>query len=106
MRIGEDEQDVVVRNLSARGIGASATGQPPPTGASVAMLLPDGTVHPGTVRWVKGRSFGVELDEDLAVEEVTLPPAPAPAESQPGWKIKPLHKVQTPRIDPAKLRRI
>lgn len=106
MRIADHEADIVIRNISERGIGASAADAPPTPGSSVSIILPDGQVRAGAVRWVRGRNFGIELTEDLQVEVVALSRPAAAGESQPEWKIKPLHKVHTPRADPARLRRL
>lgn len=65
-RIGA--QEIIVRNISKRGIGARSKGVILAEGEAVTLQLgPVGDVE-GTVRWIKGSSFGVELVETLDPE--------------------------------------
>ena len=54
--------DIMVRNVSARGLNAAARGEPPQPNEVITVHLPDGGEHWGIVRWVDGNLFGVEFD--------------------------------------------
>lgn len=55
-------QDIMVRDLSSRGLAATAARVPPGEGEIVSIRLPDDRVLWGIVRWVAGAQFGVEFD--------------------------------------------
>jgi hypothetical protein len=55
-------QDIMVRDLSARGLSATAARVPPGKGEIVSLRLPDDRVLWGIVRWVDGAQFGIEFD--------------------------------------------
>jgi hypothetical protein len=59
--VGEDAQEVMVRNVSSRGFSATSL-VPPARGAIVSVRLPDDTVLAGVVRWVEDTEFGIEFD--------------------------------------------
>lgn len=107
MSTGE-ERDVIVRNLSEFGLGLTSRSAAPQKGETVITKLP-GDVHVhGTIRWVKGQAFGIALDDRLdpaAVEEALQRRTSAPAEAA-SWTIEDRHRVYTPRVDPARLRRV
>ena len=65
---GLPAQDVIVRNVSERGMCISTRGEMPRVKETVRLSLPCGLARAGTVRWIEGSTFGVELDEaiDLA----------------------------------------
>lgn len=54
--------DIMVRNVSARGLNAAARGEPPRLNEVVTVHLPEGQTHWGIVRWVDGNLFGIEFD--------------------------------------------
>jgi hypothetical protein len=54
--------DVMVRNVSSRGLSAAAAGQPPACNEVVRAAMDDGRELWGLVRWVDGNLFGVEFD--------------------------------------------
>lgn len=56
--------EVIVRNLSPRGMGVSAREIAPAAGAIVT-LAEDGEANTGVVRWVSGQNFGVHFQCDL-----------------------------------------
>ena len=60
-----DERPVMVGDVSARGLSATAHGPAPALGAMVAICLPGGRMAWGVVRWVEGVRFGVEFDTAL-----------------------------------------
>ena len=54
--------DVVVRDISSRGLSAAAAGNPPAENEVVRAQLEDGRELWGLVRWTDGNLFGVEFD--------------------------------------------
>jgi hypothetical protein len=60
--------DMLIRNVSSRGLGAATRGRSPLKDERVAIHLPFGTQISGVVRWVAGRSFGIEFDENFDLE--------------------------------------
>lgn len=56
------EIDVVVRDISSRGLSAAASGKAPAPGEVVRARLEDGRELWGLVRWREGNLFGVEFD--------------------------------------------
>ena len=61
-------QDIIIRNISAHGLGARSKGAiPHPNDAVRIEMEAYGSVE-GVVRWVKGNLFGVELTSALNPE--------------------------------------
>ena len=56
------EIDVIVRDISSRGLSAAAKGPPPALDEVVQARLEDGRELWGLVRWREGNLFGVEFD--------------------------------------------
>lgn len=54
--------DVIVRDISSRGLSAAAAGNPPVVNEVVRAQLEDGRELWGLVRWTDGNLFGVEFD--------------------------------------------
>lgn len=54
--------DVIVRDISSRGLSAAAAGTPPAENEVVRARLEDGRELWGLVRWIDGNLFGVEFD--------------------------------------------
>ncbi|MBT0669990.1 histidine kinase [Novosphingobium profundi] len=54
--------EVMVRDISSRGLSAAAIGTPPPAETVVRARLEDGQELWGLVRWSRGNLFGVEFD--------------------------------------------
>lgn len=54
--------EVIVRNISSRGLSAVAAANPPAINEIVRAKLDDGRELWGLVRWTDGRLFGVEFD--------------------------------------------
>ncbi len=104
---GED-RDVIVRNLSARGLGATCRSLAPMKGEQVTIRLPGDIAAHGAVRWVKGQAFGLALDAelDIAAIEHALQHRLASGPAQSSWEVETRHKVHTPRVDPTTLRRV
>lgn len=80
------KQDIVVRNLSERGIGARARDCPPGLGETVALTLGVMPERQATVRWVRGDQFGLQLSEPLSAAELERLSVRA-AEIKPGFLI-------------------
>ena len=100
-------QDVVVRNISKRGLGAATQGLFPFVGEHLIVKFPAGLSISGTVRWAEGPSFGISLDNEIDPGELAQMRSKArmpAAESQ--WEVSRLHRVITPAVEPSKLRRI
>lgn len=57
-----DEIEVMVRDISSRGLSAAALGTPPTLNEVVRAHLEDGRELWGLVRWSDGNLFGVEFD--------------------------------------------
>jgi hypothetical protein len=76
---------IVIRNMSALGIGAITHSQPPFRGEAVTFSFADGITLTGVVRWVHHRNFGVLLDVPMAAEPAATPAAEAPLK----WEVAP-----------------
>ena len=100
--------DVLIRNVSSHGLGATCRCLPPMPGEAVMVRMPDAQVISGTVRWVEDQSFGIVLDEpfDIAALNSALQQMKAIAEKNARWEVKGKHKVSTWQPDQNALRRI
>lgn len=90
--------DILIRNISARGIGAaSRTGTPPLPGERVCVRLPDGHVVAGAIRWVDAQAFGIALDEAIALPELfaSLQKMKQSADQGASFEVKSRHRVTT-----------
>ena len=100
-------QDIVIRNISRRGLGAATSGIFPLVGENLTVKLPTGPTISGAVRWAKGPSFGLSLDIEMdpdslaAVKRQLLVAA-----TEPKWEVARLHRVVTPIVEQSKLRRV
>lgn len=54
--------EVIVRDISSKGLSAAAAGNPPAENTVVRARLEDGRELWGLVRWTDGNLFGVEFD--------------------------------------------
>ena len=54
--------EVMVRDISSKGLSAVAAGQAPAENTIVRAIMPDGRELWGLVRWTDGKLFGVEFD--------------------------------------------
>jgi hypothetical protein len=90
--LGRSPQEILVRNLSPRGLGGAARGEAFAVGERVRIVLP-GEIHVGgIVRWTKARSFGVEFDEPLCMD--ALGEGLQRAASGPAtWEVQRRHRV-------------
>lgn len=105
---GREDRDVIVRNLSTYGVGATCRKPPPSKGELVTIHLPGGIEAKGDVRWAKGQAFGVALDQklDIPAIETALQRRLASTPTSDSWEVDARHKVHTPRVDPTTLRRV
>lgn len=101
-------QDIVIRNLSLRGIGAVTKGLPLKAGERITVYFPVDYDANGTVCWVNGDSFGVALDREISPQVLVdfIVRQNEKAAQAPQWEVERMHKVVTPRVDPLKLRKI
>ena len=103
-----EQQDIVVRNISGCGIGASARGPAPVRGERLVIILPGGQEVKGAVRWFSGRTFGMQLDTliDLGALNLALERQADAAKASTQWQVGSLHRVHTPQIDRSRIRRV
>jgi PilZ domain len=101
-------QDIVVRNVSETGIGASARGPAPVRGERVTVRLPGDQEVTGLVRWYSGHTFGMMLDAPLDMEALgrALQRQAHVAQVSGEWRVENRHKVVTPQSDPSRIRRV
>ena len=102
------QQDIIIRNLSPRGIGGASRGLPPMQDEKVAVLLPDGQNITGWISWIDGQSFGIKLDRDLDLQSLaaSIQRINELTDASTTWEVKRLHRVTTPRVDTSKLRKV
>ena len=97
-----EEQPILVRNISSRGLGARARGIVPAEGEEVRLKL-DGRSLVGRVRWVRGDRFGIHLRDlfDADIQPITHPWS-RPAQSAPSFQVadrfKPAEKAWRPGV--------
>ena len=103
-----EEQDIVIRNVSGFGIGASARGPAPVRGERIAIILPGGQEVQGLVRWFSGRTFGVRLDTpiDFDVLSLALERQADDTKASAQWYVGSRHRVHTPQVDGSRMRRV
>jgi hypothetical protein len=101
-------QDIVIRNVSPTGLGASARGPAPVRGERVAVLLPGDQEVTGMVRWFGGHTFGMKLDSPLDLDALgrALQRQAHVAQVSGEWKVETRHRVYTPHMDPSRIRRV
>ena len=103
---GGREVDVVVRNMSERGLGLSCRTVPPLTGERVTVCLPGSAELTAVVRWVRNTSFGVELIDTVDPDTLaaTLQREIARAHEATDWTVSRLHRVtQAPPPAPRRI---
>ena len=100
--------DIIIRNLSLRGIGGASRDILPILDERVAVLLPDGQNITGWISWIDGQSFGIKLDRDLDLQSLaaSILRTNELTDASTNWEVKRLHRVTTPRVDISKLRKI
>lgn len=100
--------EIVIRNISSRGLCATCKGLPPVQGEFAEILLPDNRTVTANVRWASDQVFGVEFEEPINLEILmdTLQRLRDLAERNARWEVKSKHRVLDRRPDMALLRRI
>ena len=101
--------DILIRNISAHGIGAaSRTGNPPSLGERVWVRLPDGQTIAGVIRWVSAQDFGIALDAAIPLPELfaSLQKLKQNAVAGASFEVKSRHRVTTWRPNAELMRRV
>ncbi|MDG2004076.1 MAG: PilZ domain-containing protein [Novosphingobium sp.] len=100
--------DIVIRNVSETGIGASMQGVPPLRGSAVTIMIPQGMAMSGTVRWVDGTGFGIALDDAIDLQTLTdvMQRKQNTISNEGQWEVRTLHQVHSGHPDPNKIRKI
>ncbi len=108
VRRGGTEEDLVIRNVTHWGIGASTRGPAPVRGERVSVILPGETGVRGLVRWFNGKSFGMELDRptDLEALAEALQRQIEEIQTSRQWEVERKHRVVTPQPDLSRIRRL
>ena len=103
-----EEEDVVVRNVTPTGLGASARGPAPVRGERVTVVLPGNQQVTGVVRWFSGRTFGIQLDHPLDLDAlgIALQRQAHVTQASSAWHVENRHRVVTPMADPSRIRRV
>lgn len=70
---GIAEHEILIRNISRRGIGARSRHGAPRIGERVTIRIGGLAEFPGTVRWTQGDQFGLLLDRDIDPSAFDLP---------------------------------
>ena len=101
-------QDIVIRNISETGLGASARGPAPVRGERILVVLPGEQEVTGIVRWFGGHTFGMLLDHPLDMDALgrALQRQAHVAQISGEWKVETRHRVVTPQSDPSRIRRV
>ncbi len=100
--------DIVIRNVSEKGLGATMQGVPPLRGTTVTVIIPQGMTMDGTVRWVDGSAFGVEFDSPIELQTLAdvIQRKHETANREGHWEVRNLHQVNSGHLDPTKVRKI
>ena len=100
--------DIIIRNISDRGIGAVSRGSPPMKGETFSILLPHCEEATGLVRWVDNLSFGFELDLDSdfqALRDAMQRQIETDAASN-AWEVRRLHRGVAKLVNATTFRKI
>lgn len=100
--------EIVIRNISTRGLCATCRELPPLPGETCEIELPDNRRVGATVRWGHDQVFGLAFDAPIDLEAMfmTLQRLRDLAERNASWEVKSKHRVINPRPDLARLRRV
>ena len=100
--------DIVIRNVSDKGVGATMQGVPPLKGSAVKFIIAHGIAMDGMICWVQGRLFGIELDKPIDLQALTkvIQHKQQSASQEGHWEVRRLHQVHSHHVDPNKLRKI
>jgi hypothetical protein len=100
--------DIVIRNVSEKGVGATMQDIPPLRGSEVSITIPQGMEMNGTIRWVDGSAFGIELGQAIDLQTLTevIQRKHQTINREAKWEVRKLHQVPTGHPDPSKVRKI
>lgn len=101
-------QDLVARNISACGLGATCKGAAPLRGERIAVILPGGIEITGTVCWYEARRFGMLFDRQFDVEMIAraLQRQAHVQQVNSEWQVESRHRVENPPVSKVPLRRV
>ncbi|MEO0032222.1 MAG: hypothetical protein RIS94_1980 [Pseudomonadota bacterium] len=101
-------QDFVIRNVSRIGLGGTCKGAAPVRGERITVTLPGGQALSGQVRWFQDHAFGMELDDEFDIDALAqaLQRQAHVSRVNGAWQVESRHRVQTPQVDPARIRRL
>ena len=97
-------QNIVIRNISRCGMSAASRGLAPTEGEEIRITLPHGEQAAGVVRWVKGLSFGLRLDQELDLTALVLQRVQQISSESAHWEVSRFHRVE--HVDISNLRQI
>lgn len=90
--------EVMIRNLSAHGIGGYVRGRVPREGTQVQIAMDRIGTFTGTVRWCRGHAFGVECDTAIDVDAVSALLRVLHQPSVPNnWQMADYYKIPAPK---------
>lgn len=91
-------QEVLVRNVSARGLGATTRGIVPLVGEAVTVELPEIGKIAGVVRWNSATGFGLELATAIDPDQLQVAIRNQNAQSAPAtdWSVRSRHRIAPP----------
>ena len=90
--------DVMIRNLSAHGMGGYVRGQAPREGTTVQIVIEKVGTFTGTVRWRRGHTFGFQCDDEIDVAAVaTSLRTHYEASTTSTWQMSDYYKIPQPK---------
>ncbi|SFG50221.1 PilZ domain-containing protein [Novosphingobium sp. CF614] len=95
--------EVIVRDVSARGMRIAGRGLAPRQGETLGVTLSSGIAQDAQVRWVEGDEFGIELFEDLDLQRLGLTNQRRHGAGAIHWLVD--ERLRRPEQPPARLRR-
>lgn len=102
--------EIVIRNVSNMGVGATMRGAPPSRGSTISFAIVQGMEIDGTICWVQGRAFGIKTDKpvDLGTLTEVIKQKHQLPRQEGQWEVGRLHQIQSRPgpLDPNKLRKI
>jgi hypothetical protein len=99
---------IVIRNVSKNGIGGIAPGNLLQKGEGVVVQFREDKAMEGTVAWVDGDRFGVQMRFELDLEFLTdlISQKQTTTGEERAWEVRRIHMIQTPLPESGRLRRI
>lgn len=98
--------EIVIRNISSRGLCATCMGAPPVVGEFAEIQLPDNRTVMATVRWTNDKVFGVVFEDPINLGAMMdiLQRLLDLAEQNAKWQAKSKQRTKDPRPDTTRLR--